>query len=362
MSEIGYGVVGCGRIGRRHCQVIEQMPGTRVAAVSDPDAAKREHVQQQAPEARGYGQIGEILTDPRVDVVVICSPTHLHAQMTKEACEAGKHVYCEKAMAATPGQCRSMIEAADEAGVKLAIGQSTRFQPGPMMARRLVENGAIGEPFAVSASFCGIAEPQARGATDSWRYHAGSAGSGHVINFGCHYIDTARFVLGQDPVSVSALVHNLFSGELISEDQFLTQSECSQGGLIRVDLFSNFSGTKAMGRGYRVMGTKGVIEFPAWGTAVQLTQEDGESVNTPVDDDLAVHDGFQRLHRLFRDAVVRGGAIPLDGTTAALNLEWGLAAYISSKERHVVDLPLAPDKADFSGPVVARTIPTTRVA
>jgi len=362
MSEIGYGIVGCGRIGRRHCQVIQQMPGARVVAVSDPDAAKREQVRQNASDAQAYAQLGEILADPGVDVVVICSPTHLHAQMTTEACEAGKHVYCEKAMAATPDECRSMTGAADEVGVKLTVGQSTRFQPAPMMARRLVEKGAIGEPFALSASFSGIAEPHARGATDSWRYRAGSAGNGHLINFGCHYIDTARFVLGQDPVSVSALVRNLLSRELISEDQFLTQSECSQGGLIRIDLFSNFPGTKAMGRGYSVIGTKGVIEFPAWGKTVRLTQENGESVSTPVDDDLAEHDGFQRLHRLFRDAVVQDGPVPLAGATAALNLEWGLAAYISSREGHAVDLPLSPDKADFSGPVVARTIPPTRVA
>ncbi|MBT3377106.1 MAG: Gfo/Idh/MocA family oxidoreductase [Lentisphaerae bacterium] len=194
-TDIGYAVAGCGRIGRRHCQVIRDLPEARVVAVADPDAAKRESVQELVSGAPGYAEFGDILAEPRVDVVVICSPTHLHAQMTVDACRAGKHVYCEKAMAATPSQCRAMVKAAGEAGVKLTVGQSTRFQPAAMMARRMVETGAIGKPFGVSGSFAGVAEPRERGATDSWRYRAGSTGNGHVINFGCHYIDTARFVL-----------------------------------------------------------------------------------------------------------------------------------------------------------------------
>jgi hypothetical protein len=159
---------------------------------------------------------------------------------------------------------------------------------------------------------------------------------------------------------VSAVVRNLFSEGLISEDQFLTQSECAEGGLIRIDLFSNSSGTRAIGCSYRLVGTEGVIEFPAWGKTIQVTRDNGENISRPVDADLAELDGFQRLHLLFRNAVSGAGPVPLSGETAALNLEWGLAAYISSEERRTIDLPLPPEMADFCGPIVPETVPATR--
>jgi len=340
----------------------ETIPGARLVAAADRDQAKVGKAAEGRPSSPVvYRDYREALTDESVDVVVIGVPTHLHSEVAVAAARAGKHIYCEKAMAASPSQCRTMMSAAHEHGVKLTVGHSTRFRPACLMARRLIERGDIGEVFAVNAQFSASAEPPSRGATDSWRYQAGSAGNGHVINFGCHYIDTARFFVGQDPVSVSAHIANLFSMDMIYEDQFCITSTCARGAIISISLYCSAQGTGAPTDGYTIRGSEGTIHVASPGAkaiAVKRGRSEPEAVS--VDADLAGEGPFMRLHRLFQDAIEHDGEVPVTGEDALRNVEWGLAAYVSSGERRWVDLPLGQEYDDFMGPVLDRTIPATR--
>ena len=344
-------------------EAAETIAGARLVAVADSDLHKAEAEAQRRPsKPTAYGDYHGLLADPRVDVVVIAAPTQLHSEVSVAAGEAGKHIYCEKAMAASLRQCREMLDAVARCGVKLTVGHSTRFQPPCAMARRLIDGGAIGEVFAVSAQFSTDAEPPSRGATDSWRYRAGSAGNGHVINFGCHYIDTARFFARQDPVSVSGYIGNRFSTELISEDQFVITSRCDRRAVIGISLYCSPKGTRARSDGYTVRGTDGVIEVPSpWSKEVFLLRHNREGAQpVRIDADLAAENAFVRLHRLFREAIEHDTDVPVTGGDAIRNLEWGLAAYLSDEQRRWIDLPLGPEHEDFAGPVTERTIPPTR--
>lgn len=360
MSELGYALIGCGRISRNHLRSIEALDQARIEVVVDPDHAKAEALAQSCRRRPRLAQDWrEVVGAPGVDVVVVTAPTHCHAEIVIAAAEAGRHVYCEKAMASTTNECRRMNAAAAAAGVRMTIGQSTRFQPAILMARRLCDQGDLGETFAVDARFSTNAEPLARGATDSWRYRAGSAGHGHVINFGCHYVDTARFLLGQDPVTVSAVVSNLFSQELISEDQFSALSTCDRGALISILLRAAPAGNRDPHEGYTVHGSEGLLHVDRGSKTIVVMRGSTRS-EVPVDPELLREDGFQRLHRLFRDAILSGGPVPLDGATAQRNLEWGLGTYLSSETGRRMALPLAPEHGDYAGPVNQRTIPATR--
>jgi len=362
MRALGYAVIGCGRVSGRHLEAAQKIEGARLVVVADPDPDKAKRAAESSPSSpRVYGSYADALGDESVDVVVVGVPTQLHHEVVMAAVRAGKHVYCEKAMAASLKQCREMTEAAAEHGVKLTIGHSTRFMPPCAMARRLIEGGAIGEVFAVNAQFSTEAEPSSRGATDSWRYRAGSAGNGHVINFGCHYVDTARFFVGQEIVSVSAHIANLFSGELIYEDQFGITSTCDQNAIISISVYSSLQGTQAPSDGYTIRGSKGVIHIPSpWSKQLTLTQGKEGPNPVEIDADLLAEDAFVRLHRLLREAIETGGDVPVTGEEGMKNLEWGLAAYLSNEQRRWVDVPLGREHEDFAGPVLDRTIPATR--
>jgi len=217
----------------------------------------------------------------------------------------------------------------------------------------------VGEVVAIDGSFIGEANTPARGATDSWRYCAASAGNGHIINFGCHYIDTARFLCGEDPVSVCASVRNRFSAGMIQEDQFSVVAECDGGALITIALYSPPTPVTPIDEGLTIYGTEGCIAARWRPDRVSITRGKDAPEAVEIDEDLR-ESQFVLLQRAFRAAIETGRPVPVTGEDAMRNVEWGLAAYLSAERRAWVDVPLPENLADYAGPQLQRTIPATR--
>lgn len=365
MEALGYGIVGCGRVSAAHIDALAQIEGTRVAALADPDPAKLERaalrVRDRGDEEPAlYADYRALLDDPAVQVVVVALPTQMHPEIAIAAMEAGRHVYCEKAMAATLAGCWAMIAARDRTGVKLTIGQSTRFRAPFAMARRLIERGEVGEIVAINAAFGGPANPPELGATDSWRYRAESAGNGHIINFGCHYVDTARFLCADDPVAVSAIIANRFSAGMIQEDQFVVTSPCARGALLSIAMYCTPREVALEYEGFAIVGTEGFLGAYWRPDRVVLRRASGGPAEEIAIDEELRGSQFAHLHRAFLRALVEDRPVPVAAEDAMRNVEWGLAAYLSSERRCQVDLPLPPDLADYAGPQLPRTVPPTR--
>ncbi len=360
MTELGYGLIACGRIVRSHIDAIAEIDGARVAAVADTNPEKAARACERCGgDVPVYEDYRELLDDPAMDVAVVMVPTQMHPEVAVAALEAGRHVYCEKAMAASVAGCREMIEARDRSGKLLMIGQSTRFRPPFAMARRLIEAGEVGKIIAIDGAFTGPANTPEQGATDSWRYCAQSAGNGHIINFGCHYVDTARFLCGEDPVSVSATVRNRFSPGIIQEDQFSVIAECDGGAIITIAMYCAPEPVSPRHEGLTVFGTEGAIEALWRPDRVILRKRGEEAREVEIDEDLR-ESYWTRIHREFRRAIEDGGPVPVTAEDAMVNVEWGLAAYLSSERREWVDLPLEEEFADYVGPQLERTLPATR--
>jgi predicted dehydrogenase len=360
MSELGYGIVGCGRIVRPHIEAIAQVEGARLLAVADPDENKASAAAAYAGgEVDQHSDVAVLLADPRIDVIVVCVPTQMHPEVSAAAMDAGRHVYCEKAMAANVAGCEKMIAAAERNDVRLTIGHSTRFRPPFAMARRMIEDGAIGEVVAIEGTFRCEANPAEIGATDSWRYRRESAGNGHVINFGCHYIDTARFLCDQDPVTVSAFIRNRFSAGMVQEDQFLIACECDGEALITIALHPTLDSPPAAREGFTISGTEGCLHALWRPDRIELARC-GEGLEAvPIDDDLQVNP-FVALHSGLREAIESGGPVPVTGADAMRNVEWGIAAYLSSEGNCRVEIPLDAEQEHYCGPQLERTIRATR--
>lgn len=360
MDEFGYGLVACGRIVASHIDAIAETDGARVVALADttPEKAARA-CERCGDDVAVYSDYRDLLADRAVEVVVVMVPTQMHPEVTAAALEAGKHVYCEKAMAASIAGCREMIAARDRSGKLLMVGQSTRFRAPFAMARRLIDAGEVGEIVAIDGAFTGPANTPEQGATDSWRYCSDSAGNGHVINFGCHYIDTARFLCGEDPVSVSATVRNRFSPGMIQEDQFCVVAECDGGALITISMYCSPEPVAPKHEGLTVYGTGGVIEALWRPDRVVLRRQGEGAQEVPIDEDLR-ENYWVRIHRQFRHAIEEGGPAPVTAEDAMQNVQWGLAAYLASERREWVDLPLPEERAEYSGPRLDRTHPVTR--
>jgi myo-inositol 2-dehydrogenase / D-chiro-inositol 1-dehydrogenase len=150
-KEIKVGVIGCGRIGVVHLEAITKAPGVRAVIVSNPTVSKAEKAAKQFNVARWTDDAMEVITDPEVDAVWICSPSSVHAEQIKAAAANGKHVFCEKPIATDLPETVEAINACNEAGVKLMIGLQRRFDQNFKRVQTAVKNKEVGEPIMVRA-------------------------------------------------------------------------------------------------------------------------------------------------------------------------------------------------------------------
>lgn len=146
-SRLRFGVIGAGRIGPVHAENLAfRVPQAQLAAIADlkPEAAQAVAERCNIPRILSSGE--EILADPGIDAVVICSPTDTHADLIVAAAKAGKHIFCEKPISLSLKEIDRALAAAEAAGVKLQVGFNRRFDSNFLRVRQGVASGEIGTP------------------------------------------------------------------------------------------------------------------------------------------------------------------------------------------------------------------------
>lgn len=146
MKKLNVGIIGAGRIGQVHAKSITyHIPQAKIVAISDIyyEGAKRVAESLGIPNA--YEDYHEILNNPEIDAVLICSSTDTHADIAVEAAEAGKHIFCEKPVDLTVVKIKKVIAAVEKAGVKLQIGFNRRYDHNFAEIKRLANDGKLGK-------------------------------------------------------------------------------------------------------------------------------------------------------------------------------------------------------------------------
>ena len=185
------GIVGAGSMGDAHVPAWKaiaslgaDLAGVMARTRSSAEPLAKEH------DLKIYNTYEDLLAD--VDIVDICVPTHLHRDMTVQAAEAGKHVICEKPIALTLEDGRAMIDACNEAGVRLFIAQVVRFVPQYRAAQQVIEAGQIGKPGVIRLTRAGY---QPRKTADNWFLDEERSG-GMILDLMIHDYDYARWIAG----------------------------------------------------------------------------------------------------------------------------------------------------------------------
>ena len=193
MSEqIRFGLIGCGRVSPRHLQSIAELADARLVAVSDVIASRVERVAKEN-NAVAYGDYRQMLERRDIDVVNICTPSGMHAQMSIDALQAGKHVICEKPMAMNLADADRMIAAAKATGKKLCIVLQNRYNPPMLDLRRLVDEGRLGKILLGNATVRWY-RPQEY-YEDGWHGTLAMDG-GALMNQSVHHIDALQWFIG----------------------------------------------------------------------------------------------------------------------------------------------------------------------
>jgi predicted dehydrogenase len=273
--RIGIGVIGYGFMGKVHSNAWLKIPYSfaapaampRLVAMCGRDQGKVLDI------ARRFGYVGtytdwrQMMEDPEVQVVDVCTPDNEHSAPSIAAAQAGKHVICEKPQAMTVKDARAMADAARAAGVKNMLCHNYRFLPAVRLARDLVDKGVVGAVRHFRVRY--LQEPghdPATAAEDVW--YASGTKSGVLLGIGSHIIDMARFLAGEI-VSVSALV-TTYTASRKTRAGSETRVDADEDDIAIVQFASGATGSLessavATGRkntqGWELNGTRGSICF-----------------------------------------------------------------------------------------------------
>ena len=192
-SRLRIGIVGLGRLGRRHAQNLAQrVPSAELVAACSPIADELAWAKETLGVRNLHADYAALLAEGDVDAVFLVTPTSLHPEQIVQALQAGKHVFCEKPLALDLAQCRRVeAEAAQHRELKVMIGYGRRFDPSYSDAYDKVRAGLIGEPFLVRSQNLDMNDPS------GFLVRFAPTSGGIFLDCSVHDIDLARWFLGR---------------------------------------------------------------------------------------------------------------------------------------------------------------------
>jgi predicted dehydrogenase len=200
------GKVRWGVLGAAHIAVKKVIPAMQrgnwceIAAIASRDLAKAQQAATALGIPKAYRSYEELLADPEIEAVYNPLPNHLHVPWSIRCAESGKHVLCEKPLALDAAEARRLLEAQTLTGVKMGEAFMVRTHPQWVRARDLVRGGRIGELRAAVGFFSYFnRDPANIRNVPAW-------GGGGLFDIGCYPINTSRFIFGEEPRRVVALL------------------------------------------------------------------------------------------------------------------------------------------------------------
>jgi predicted dehydrogenase len=215
-KKLNIALVGLGRYANyvaeglqtaQFCRLAGIVTGTPAKAV---DWKKRFNIPDK--NIYDYTNFDTIVKNKDIDLVYVILPNSMHKEFTIRAAKAGKHVIVEKPMALTFDECEEMIRECKKAGVQLAVGYRLHFEPYNVEMKRLGQEKVFGQVRLVEASLGYNA-----GTPGEWRLKKALAGGGPLMNLGVYCVQASRYILGEEPVSVTAQFGPVLRKELFTE-------------------------------------------------------------------------------------------------------------------------------------------------
>jgi len=341
-DESNVGIVGAGTIGQVHAKALQGVTNARLVAVAEP---RKDAGQELATkyDAKWYESFIDMLKHPELDVVILGTPSGLHPEQSILASGAGKHVITEKPMSITHDGATRMIEAADRAGVRLAVIFQNRLSRDVFKARRAIEAGLIGTPLIGTAFVYWMRTQGYYDANGGWRGTWALDGGGVLINQSIHMIDALQWIMGGVD-SVQAHVATL--GHKIETEDVGAASLRFRSGAVGAILATTAS-KKDHPTKIEIVGSEGrlVLENNAisfWdGTAELsddlLTDEDRSLVEGWIPNE-SFGVGHQRQLELIFNALAAGAEPPFTGREARKAVDVILGIYESARTGRRIDI------------------------
>jgi len=258
VDRIGLALVGCGAIAQWHRMALAGVPALEVRACVDPVRERAEALAKQTGAA-AFTALAEALADPRVEAADVMVPHHLHEPVALEVLRAGRHLLLEKPLATSLDACERILTAARASGRVFMVGENAQYWPDVLLAKQLVDAGAIGAPVTAHVHLFSPAMPEFH-APGSWRLSRELMGGGIALDTGSHFMRPLRMWLGEidEVVAVMERPFARMEGESLTRALFRFRS-----GVVASFCLLVSEGSLAPQDTFRITGTQGEITIAA---------------------------------------------------------------------------------------------------
>jgi predicted dehydrogenase len=339
---IKFGVLGCGRIAKRHLDLLggNQIDGASLVAICDSDPVRLEAARQRH-NVSAYADLDAMLADPEVEVVTILTPSGMHAEHAIAAANAGKHVVVEKPMALRLEDADAMIAACDRARVKLFVVKQNRLNVPVVKAREALDSGRFGK-LVLGTVRVRWRRDQSYYDQDSWRGTWAQDG-GVLANQASHHVDLLEYFMG-DVVSVHARASRTLV-DIEAEDTAVATLQFANGALGIVEA-TNAARPRDLEGSLSILGEGGTVVIGGFAVNKMVTWE----FTDPQPDDVDVLDrfsvnppnvygyGHQAYYEHVIDCLQNDTAALVDGLEGRRSLELITALYESIETGKAVAL------------------------
>ncbi len=327
------GIIGAGRIGKVHAETLAfRLPEATASAIADVNGNVARDVAERFQIPRVVSDSQEIINDPSIDAVLICSPTETHAELVIQAARAGKHIFCEKPIDHSLSRIDLALQEVKKSGVKFQVGFNRRFDANFARVRAAVTEGEIGTPHLIHIVSRDPGPPPISYVKVS---------GGIFLDMTIHDFDIARFLVGHE-------VESLYTAGAVRVDPEIGKAGDLDTVVIVLRFKNGVIGTIDNSRkavyGYdqrvEILGSKGAIA-----TENCYPNQAILSTSTAIQRDLPLNffmdrytESFVSELRAFVQAVLQNKPVPVDGTDGRIAVVMGLAARKSYDERRPVQL------------------------
>jgi predicted dehydrogenase len=341
MAKLKIGVIGCGSIGKhRHLPEYANNKCVEIVAVCDIIKDRAEAIADQY-SAKAYTDFEELLADPTIDAVSVCTPNYLHAPISIAALNAGKHVLCEKPMATSREEAEKMNSAAQVNDKKLMIAHNQRFVPSHQKAKQLIELGDIGKIYSFRTAF-GHGGPEGWSADgkDSWFFKKEKAFIGAMGDLGVHKTDLMRYLLGEEFIEAGAFIETSAKENADVDDTAVCILKTKSG--VIGTLAASWSYVSKEDNSTIIYGEKAILRLeddPKYSLIVQY--KNGEVVKYELGGIQTNEEGGQTGSQVidrFVGALIRDEEVPVTGEEGMRSLQVVLAALESNETKKIVQI------------------------
>jgi predicted dehydrogenase len=329
-KKVGFALCGLGSLSTHQiAPALQKTANCRLAGIitGTPAKAERWKAQYGIPDKNiySYETMHRMADNPEIDVVYVVTPNAIHLENALVAAKAGKHVYCEKPMEISVERCRQMIEAVKAAGRLLGVGYRLHFEPHNLECVRIARSRDFGALKLIDAHFGFPIQPGV------WRLNRALAGGGPLMDVGIYCVQATRYLTGEEPATVSAIMTRGDDGRFAEVEESITWQTKFPGGALAHCGSSYSAAPTGYFRALAEHGGFGLDPAFLYG-GIRGTRSDGRAIEFPdIDQFAAEMDDFA-------DCIRSGKPTRVPGEEGLRDVKIMTAIYEAARSGRSVDL------------------------